>query len=118
MTPQLVLEAEKMKNELRALKVAHPRGLGMADFFLETVVKNLTPYAQTVITATFDAGSVFPPYVDLSISPYESGGAYLYDETFDELTHKYSIKFSPNNGGTYTFKLVSSTEITGMTVVQ
>ena len=111
-------QGQLIEQEIRSLKVAHTRGLGMADFFTKNVSENLQALAYATITVKFAAGSSFPPYMDLSISPYESGGPYLFDENYDEATLTYSVKFSPNNDDTYKISVVSSAEITELTVQQ
>lgn len=104
-----------MRAELRDLKTAHTRGLGLIDFFSDSVeisAELLKIYKLTVKIADSYA-DVFPPLVQVAVEPWAQGGVSYLFPTFDQSTLTFTVVLGSNwnNGDQIKVSVVSSAKI-------
>lgn len=120
MTPdeEVVKTVRWLENELECLKTAHEHGLGMIDFFSESVTVPLVPYAPATMVVEFESDAIWAPYLDYAFEPYAPGGVYIHAETWDEANKTFAVSFSPPVEGDCTVRVVSSSRIKTLEVTQ
>lgn len=107
--------------ELRDLKTAHQRGLGLLDFFSSsaTFVPEQFKVYQVVVTVAQEFAETFPPIIQLAVSPIdESTGFEILRPAFDET----NLTFTAILGGNWsadeevTVQVTSSAKISSVVV--
>ena len=107
----------RLKQELRDLRTAHLRGLGMVDFSTASgTATGMSPSYYTYdVTVTFDESDVFPPICELSAN--QTDGGFFYS-TWDSTTRTLQTKLMNvgNNDPLPIVNAVASTKILSVTV--
>ena len=109
---------DRLKQEVRDLRTAHTRGLGMMNFsFTSAPPPSLPfqyPYVYTIVV-TFADSETFPPFCQLS-ADISSGG--FYGATWDSTNLTFTTKYmnADYTDPAPTVKAVASAPISSITV--
>lgn len=111
-----------MRAELRDLKTAHERGLGLIDFFKAstTLTASSSPVALYKLTVTIADSyvDVFPPLLQIAFDPLSEYGLTYISEAFDQDTLTFTMVFGGmwNPGDSVNVSVISSAKIATVTV--
>lgn len=107
----------RAKEEVRDLKTAHPRGLGMLNFATASATAGSisTDYYTYDIVVTFADSGIFPPFCQLS-ADQSKGGFFSGVWDADNLTFSVVYSGSDYSDPAPTIKAVSSVPITSITI--
>lgn len=122
-----IKEAER---ELRDLRTAHTRGLGMMDFSEASAstsnVSSSFPWTYTAVV-TFEQGDIFPPIVQFAAvdNSFDQNPLGIGAPVFDSVNFKATVSltnynYSDGNGGNPLVNLtaVASIPITSLTITE
>lgn len=107
----------RAKEEVRDLKTAHPRGLGMLNFATASATASGTSpsYYTYDIVVTFASSGVFPPFLELS-ADQTKGGFFRGSWDASNLTFSVEYEGSDYSDPAPTIKAVASVPIVSLTV--
>lgn len=112
----------RAENELRDLKTAHERGLGVVDFYSRTASMTVAgPYSKDItVTATAAPDEPTPPFVQLTPRiPTGTALSFISADVSSDgrsLVSSYRLMIGEGSGYTVTFTAISASRLQALTI--